>query len=76
MPTDAQVEAAVQTGRRLHWEAEQGWPSGYDPERVGAEARQVVATLAAAVDAAPPEYARKLARALVRALEEPMEVPL
>ena len=70
MPTDAEVEAAVQTGRRLQWEADQGWPSGYDPERIQAEAGAVVATLAAAVDAAPPEYAPKLARALVRALQE------
>lgn len=70
MPTDAQVEAAVQTGRCLQWEADQGWPSGYNPDRVRAEARGVVATLAAAVDAAPTEYASKLARALVRALEE------
>lgn len=72
MPTDAQVEAAVQTGRRLQWEADQGWPSGYDPERVLQEARQVVAILAAAVDAAPPEYAPALARMLVRALGEPI----
>lgn len=69
-PTDTQVEAAVQTGRCLQWEADQGWPSGYDPERVRAEARQVVGILAAAVAAAPPEYAPKLARALVRALQE------
>ena len=69
-PSDAQVEAAVQTGRRLQWEADQGWPSGYDPDRGGAEARGVVATLTAAVDAAPPEYAPTLARALVRALQE------
>ena len=72
MPTDADVEAAVQTGRRLQWEADQGWPSGYDAERVGREARQVVDTLAATVDAAPPLYAESLARALVRALEEPL----
>ena len=72
MPTDAQVEAAVQTGRRLQWEADQGWPSGYDPKRVGREARQAVEILAAAVDAAPPLYAESLARGLVRALGEPL----
>ena len=72
MPTEAQVEAAVQTGRRLQWEADQGWPSGYDPERVSREAGQVVDVLAAAVDVAPPLYAESLARMLVRALHEPL----
>lgn len=63
-------EEATQRLRRLDIEAEQGWPGGYDPERVRLEAAEAVAVLAQSVDAAPPEYQAMLARGYVKAIAE------
>jgi len=70
MPTDAEVEAAVWTLRRLDVEAEMDWPGGYDPERVRREAGDAVAVLAGSVDASLAEYRAMLARSYARALAE------
>ena len=68
--TDATVEAAVWTLRRLDVEAELGWFAGYEADRVRREAGEALAVLARSVDAAPVEYQAMLARGYVKAIAE------
>ena len=65
---EREIEEAILTLHRLDAEARMGWPSGFEAERVGGEARAAVAVLAQAVERAPPAYQAMLARNYVRAV--------